>query len=89
VAITQSEQASVAEFREFAAERRFRAHLIDVGADVSTTQNCRFGVGRSDSARLAAIMLLIEGGGAGEGAARGSSPGVRRACVRRRRAKPM
>ena len=32
-----------------------------MGADVSTTQNCRFGVGRSDSARLAAIMVLIDG----------------------------
>jgi len=52
---------------------RFRAHLIDVRANVSTTQNCRFGVGRRDSARLAAIMLLIDGGGAGPNGCPGAS----------------
>src|SRR6185437_11713814 len=41
------------------------------------TQNCRFGVGRSDSARLAAIMLLIEGGGAGPNGCPGTSRGSR------------
>jgi hypothetical protein len=37
------------------------------GRTFPATQKCRFGVGRSDSARLAAIMLLIDGWRRGPG----------------------